>query len=369
MVDLSFSIIFFYTSSTVLLVLGVILLSIIVPKNLMLYNYRIARRTMAAAYLLLAVIKISECLFLNVDGFDNTLYKTIVLAIAFSQAFLFTFALITLINIKFFTRRKVLCECGIIGGFILACAAVKIFLPEKYFDYGFYLLAICYVFMLLRYTHIFRYEYRHFTSEIDNYFSNTETERLKWINSAFYFSLTIGVVALLTCFFPHIEVDIGFSLCWIIYYIVFSIQFINYAFYFQTIENALENENTDSEQNTGALQQDVEHPLINTQLLQTWIDEKKFTQTSITIKDVVEALSTNRTYLSTYINQNEQKTFHEWINTLRIKEAKRLIAGNPELKLWQIAERVGYTDGKYFSVLFKKETGKTPSEYKETGFI
>lgn len=50
---------------------------------------------------------------------------------------------------------------------------------------------------------------------------------------------------------------------------------------------------------------------------------------------------------------------------LRIEKAKRLLVGEPELEVKQVASAVGYDDPLYFSRLFKRETGSTPSAFRE----
>lgn len=60
-------------------------------------------------------------------------------------------------------------------------------------------------------------------------------------------------------------------------------------------------------------------------------------------------------------------TFTQYLNGLRIGKARELLE-TTELRSFQIAEAVGYNDAHYFSYMFKKQTGVTPSEYrKENG--
>ena len=51
---------------------------------------------------------------------------------------------------------------------------------------------------------------------------------------------------------------------------------------------------------------------------------------------------------------------------LRIEKAKRLLAGHPNLEIKQAAAAVGYEDPLYFSRLFRKETGMSPSAFRES---
>jgi two-component system response regulator YesN len=54
----------------------------------------------------------------------------------------------------------------------------------------------------------------------------------------------------------------------------------------------------------------------------------------------------------------------EYINMARIKKAKELLA-NTSLKVYEIAYEVGFNDQHYFSSVFKKIVGLSPTEYRE----
>ncbi|WP_139355905.1 helix-turn-helix domain-containing protein, partial [Clostridium beijerinckii] len=47
---------------------------------------------------------------------------------------------------------------------------------------------------------------------------------------------------------------------------------------------------------------------------------------------------------------------------IRIHKAKELLGSN-KLKIYEIAEKVGYSDSKYFCKVFKESTGMSPKEY------
>ena len=98
--------------------------------------------------------------------------------------------------------------------------------------------------------------------------------------------------------------------------------------------------------------------------IQNWEQEKLFINSGISMEIVASQLSTNRSYLSQYINRVKNKTFNEWINGLRIDEAKRIMTENEEMTIEEIGEKVGYTDKSYFSKCFVKYAGMTPTKWK-----
>lgn len=68
-------------------------------------------------------------------------------------------------------------------------------------------------------------------------------------------------------------------------------------------------------------------------------------------------------YLSYYFNKQSKEGFSEYLNRVRIEKACSLLK-NGEYSISEISEQVGYSDNTYFSRIFKKMTGETPSNYR-----
>lgn len=71
------------------------------------------------------------------------------------------------------------------------------------------------------------------------------------------------------------------------------------------------------------------------------------------------------TYLSMLFKVNTGVTFIEQLTDIRIGKAKEMLK-NTCLRNYEIAEQVGYHDSRYFSQLFKKRVGLSPSEYRNS---
>lgn len=70
------------------------------------------------------------------------------------------------------------------------------------------------------------------------------------------------------------------------------------------------------------------------------------------------------TYLSSLFKKKTGMTIGQYLTSMRIKKAEEILK-NPQLKLYQVSEMVGYEDSNYFAKIFKKKTGMLPSEYRE----
>jgi two-component system, response regulator YesN len=83
-----------------------------------------------------------------------------------------------------------------------------------------------------------------------------------------------------------------------------------------------------------------------------------------TLDSVARKVYMTPTYLSLIFKMNTGKTFIEQLTDIRIEKAKKMLQTTC-LKNYEVAENVGYQDPRYFSQIFKKKVGVSPSEYRE----
>lgn len=82
----------------------------------------------------------------------------------------------------------------------------------------------------------------------------------------------------------------------------------------------------------------------------------------LTIAKVAEAVLLSPSYFSHIFNRLRGESFSDHLNKVRVAKAKELLASNL-YKVYEVSSMVGYNDYKYFSSVFKKITGLTPTEY------
>ncbi len=82
----------------------------------------------------------------------------------------------------------------------------------------------------------------------------------------------------------------------------------------------------------------------------------------ICVSEIAGALGISEGHLSHVFKKETGGTLLSWMTKCRIREAIRLLK-NSSMKVYEIAEAVGYRDIAYFSATFKRITGHSPSEY------
>lgn len=83
----------------------------------------------------------------------------------------------------------------------------------------------------------------------------------------------------------------------------------------------------------------------------------------INLKRVAKKFFINASYLGRIFQKTAGISFNEYVNQLRIDEAKRLLLQTDNL-IYEIANHVGFTESSYFVVKFTQEVGKSPTEYR-----
>ena len=84
----------------------------------------------------------------------------------------------------------------------------------------------------------------------------------------------------------------------------------------------------------------------------------------ISLDDMSRNMNLSPYYFSKLFKEETGENFVEFLTRVRIEKAKELLR-TPEKSMKEICSEVGYSDPNYFSRIFKKVVGQTPTEYRE----
>lgn len=84
----------------------------------------------------------------------------------------------------------------------------------------------------------------------------------------------------------------------------------------------------------------------------------------ISLQDVAAHVNLSPSYFSSLFKKELGMNFIESLNEIRIEKAKILLR-DTNLKIYELAEKVGFKESTYFSTLFKKTTGLTPYKFRQ----
>ncbi|MGL6260896.1 helix-turn-helix transcriptional regulator [Vibrio sp. WXL210] len=102
---------------------------------------------------------------------------------------------------------------------------------------------------------------------------------------------------------------------------------------------------------------------LNNQLVE---DIKKYLNTyyykDISVNDVAATVKVSRSQATQVFKANTQQTINQYLTDIRVNRAKILLLSQP---VTNVAFDVGFNNPTYFSTVFKKSTGMTPSQYQQ----
>lgn len=83
----------------------------------------------------------------------------------------------------------------------------------------------------------------------------------------------------------------------------------------------------------------------------------------LSLQQVCNHIYMSMSYFSALFKPHTGETFIEYVTRYRLDKAKEMLAAS-QLKTYELAAKVGYSDPQYFSVIFKRNTGMTPKEFR-----
>lgn len=85
---------------------------------------------------------------------------------------------------------------------------------------------------------------------------------------------------------------------------------------------------------------------------------------NISLGEVAELLHVHKGYLCRVFKEETGENLMQYVVNRKMEKAKEMLA-TTSLKLYEISDKLGFATPQYFSLVFKRQTGLTPNEYKK----
>lgn len=361
-------------AGAVYLTLSIILLHFKVPGTPNYAPYRVAKKLLALTFGVVCInIYFWVFNFHNDWNTPSALVSCVDIILYYLIGILFSYSFSILLDRKYLNKRRYLIDFGKWA----ACSVIAIIaITDAMQPYSQWILLISLGFLLeffLGFFFHFRKTYARSGELLDNYFASDKRHFINWIKRSIILIYILGLLAILT-------INMGAIMNWLFQVYIISlniyitISFINYASEYGNLQQADE-EITERDVEH---EEDSVHPITTEQetlnkkqienieellkpRVMAWIGTKKYINEQFNIEDLAKLLGTNKYYLSRFIKENYQMNFSTWIASLRIEEAKKMMTDDPKIKLEEVALSVGFSSLSYFSKVFSRLEGTTPS--------
>lgn len=93
--------------------------------------------------------------------------------------------------------------------------------------------------------------------------------------------------------------------------------------------------------------------------------KENYSDYEMSVEKVCSQLHVSPTYFSTIFKRETDMSFVNYLTSVRLEEAVRLLNTTDD-KTYIIATKVGYPEANYFSYVFKRKFGVSPSKYRKS---
>lgn len=379
-------------TSIIYCILGLVLIFFKSPKTDVYTPYRKSKWMLAAGMWMTSInIWIWLATFTGLWTRENAWVASFDTILFYLIGICYTFSFGSLIDYTYISRQR--CKITAIKfgvtAFIALIAMVDALSAYRQFLLIVALLGI--IELCARHLIFFNRSYLQRNELIANYFSSDKKSDVRWLNIShwlLYILLAFGVVSITS----------GAVFNWLLqFYVVavnvyITVNFINYAKKYETLRMATteemiavmdktqsnnlshkerkkkeeEEEEAEEVTATSRTKKTYKEDFRNTlrPRIAAWVKAKAYTHEQFTLEELAARLYTNKTYLSTFIKDEYDMNFSSWVASLRIDEAKRIMMKEPEKRLQEVAFECGFSSLAYFSSVFSKSEGISPSAWQ-----
>ncbi len=231
--------------------------------------------------------------------------------------------------------------------------------------------------------------YKNSLCELENYYDEDESHKIKWVRFCYVISMLTNLFILVYIFlywFLDYEMEVAsiYTLWYLLYMLYLTSNFISFigshklvldAFAHKTlsgedlIQKINENKkkrNTDPSSISGVKTVNENEYRKLERALETWVQQKRYCEYDKSRAEVARELNTTKEILHNYFIIVKGIDFKTWRVQLRIEEAKRLLLENKDASTNIIAEVSGFSDRSNFHRQFVKAVGCSPKQWRES---
>ncbi len=337
-------------------VMGVEILLKRIPQEDLFYKLRLARNFLLISLLMMTMAAVGETFLSPVHRPDLAAIYTLASG-AFQCTCLVT-VFLCLLNPAFISYRRSGLWLSMTLTWAIICGIIYWQFPSKY------VIALFYVFYLVQISislALFLPLYRSAMSILHA----TDKEHhlhLRWISWAFYIAAGMNFFILVLVFLPQ-GVHLAFNIFTIGYFIWFTTRFSIFAGHLFREYMPIMTEAGLTDLPPESVEGYAEREAACREKIEAWIAKKGYCDNDAAIETAAAKIGLHIDDLQWYCAVVQKEDFRRWRVSLRIEEAKRILAVNPDAPINELAHSLGFNSRSNFYFYFKQITGENTTEY------
>ena len=227
--------------------------------------------------------------------------------------------------------------------------------------------------------------YKHSLKELENYYDEDESHKIKWVRFCYVISMLTNIFILVyLCFYWFLDYKMAIASLYTIWYLIYMLymtsNFISFlgshklvldafahrALTGQDIRLKREGRKAAKSVENGEVSLNDKEAARLERALQKWVDEKNYRKYDKSREEIADELKTSKEFLHHYFLNRLGVDFKTWRTQLRIEDAKKMLLEDRKISTNLVGEMCGFSDRSNFHRQFVKIVGCSPREWRES---
>ena len=274
---------------------------------------------------------------------------------------------------------------GLFVSAIISFLLIEMFCSGKMRYFWFICIIALAAFLIQSITYIVYFDraYKQSLKDLENYYDEDESHKVKWIRFCYIISMLTNLfilVYLCLYYFLDYKMEVAslYTLWYLVYMLYLTSNFISFigshklvldAFAYKTLSGQVftklpRRKKKNQGEEVGAYFENEYSKLDKS--IEKWVADKKFCEYDKSREEIARELNTSKEILYHYFLSRKGVDFKTWRTQLRIEEAKRLLVENRGLSVNIISEMAGFSDRSNFHRQFVMLVGCSPKQWRES---
>lgn len=259
----------------------------------------------------------------------------------------------------------------------------------RYFGVVCLIAVIAFLIQTVTYIVYFDKAYKQSLMDLENYYDEDESHKIKWVRFCYIISMLTNVFFLVyLCLFWFLdykmEIAALYTFWYLLYFLYLTSNFLSFLSTHKLVLDAVahkvltgqdlnlpiggearkarRNRRNQPDETT---RKETEFRKIE-KAIETWVEQKRFCEYDRSRDEIARELGTSTEMLHVYFNTKVGVDFKTWRTELRIAEAKRILLENREISTSVVGEISGFSDRSNFHRQFVKFVGCSPKQWRDS---
>lgn len=311
---------------------------------------------------------------------------TMYIVVHFSTSII-SYSMIALLNTERHKGQSLFMP-GLFVSAIIAFLLLESYKSQNMAYFGVICLIAVVSFLIQSVTYIVYFDraYKQSLKDLENYYDEDESHKIKWVRFCYIISMLTNIVFLvyigLFWFLDYkMEVASLYTMWYMLYFTYLTSNFLSFLSTHKVVleavaHRALSGEglkiNLGDSFRTRKSKSSQDTVKVNDfksleRALKIWVAQKRYCEYDKSREEIADELGTTKELLHQYFMTKKGVDFKTWRTELRIEEAKRMLIENTDFSINIIGELSGFSDRSNFHRQFVKIVGCSPKQWRESG--